>query len=57
MNLPYLRLFSLHQLLQDLLLTADNGGELYIHDLRIQLTSHQGSTLVILNYFFYVISV
>ena len=57
MNLPYLRLFPLHQLLQDLLLTADNGGKLHIHDFRIQLTSHQGSSLVILYYFILVISV
>ena len=49
MNLPDLLLLLLHQLLQDLLLLPHNIGELHIHDLRVQLTTHQRGALVLLD--------
>ncbi len=49
MNLPDLRLFPFNQLLQDLLLLPDDQAELRVNDLRVQLASHQGRALVILD--------
>lgn len=47
MHFPDLSLLPLDQLLQDLLLFPDDGAELGVHDLGVQLAPHQGGALVV----------
>ncbi len=49
MNFPDLRLLSFDQLLQDFFLFSDDRAELGVNDLRVELATHQGRALVVLD--------
>ena len=49
MDLPDLSLLPLDQLLQNFLLLPDDGTELGVDDLRVELAPHQGRAVVVLD--------
>ena len=49
MNFPDLRLLSFDQLLQDFFLFSDDRAKLGVNDLGVELATHQGRALVVLD--------